>query len=145
MALRITDKISEIDLARVQLFLKGTVWQSGIGPKTLGRALNNSLCISAFDDNLQIGFARAVTDRATSCWIDDVFVDPAHRGQGVAGRMIESIVQHSELRSVASWFLSSSNQEARRVFAKYGFESIGPERAGKLMARAKIHNEQYST
>lgn len=145
MDLRITDDRSEVDFERLQTFLRDTIWQADVGPKTLKRSLDNSLCFSAFNGLEQIGFARAVTDRATFCWIDDVFVDPNYRGKGVAGGLIETILEHPELVSVATWFLSSSNPEARSVFSRYGFEPLGNERAAKLMALPKVQNEHYRT
>ncbi len=35
-----------------------------------------------------VAFARVVTDTVTHAWLDDVFVLPEHRGQGLAGGLI---------------------------------------------------------
>lgn len=143
MGIRITDKSSDVDFNKLQSFLKTTIWQSEIGANTLRRTIDNSLCIFAFDKDEQVGFARAVSDKATFCWIDDVFVDPNYHGLGIGGKMIQAILEHPELRSIASWFLTSSNPEGRKVFSCYGFEPIELARAQKLMTLPRVQNEHY--
>ena len=81
MSIRISDDIESIDREKLTAFLKTTLWQTDIGARTLQRALQNPICISAFEGSEQVGFARVVTDKATFCWIDDVFVDANFRGR----------------------------------------------------------------
>lgn len=139
----LTSDLSCIDQRRLLEFLRTTVWQSEIGPKTLDRALQNSLCMAAIVDGELVGFARAVTDRATFCWVDDLFVDPKHRGHGIARTMMNAIVNHEELATVATWFLASSNPEARKIFEEFGFETLPEDRASKIMALPRLLNERY--
>ena len=141
---RISDNRADVDFAFVHGFLAHeSIWATDIGAETLKRALDHSLCISAFRDEEQVGFARAVTDFATYAWIDDVFVKESERGAGIARRLLEGIVSHESLAPVASWWLSSSNPHARALFQKIGFEEPPPERAAKLMARPKAQGEAY--
>lgn len=143
MSIRITDDLAAVDREKLAGFLKDAAWQSGIGPETLSRALENSICVSAFSGLEQIGFARAVSDKATFCWIDDVYVDLGFRGKGIAGQLIEAILTHKDLQSVATWFLSSGHPDARKVFSRYGFSPLPEERSIKLMALPKVQNESY--
>ena len=145
MSIRFTFDPSEIDRKKLTNYLKSTTWQAGIGSKTLQRALHNSICISAFSGTEQVGFARVVTDKATFCWVDDVFVDSSFRGQGIAVKMLNEILAHKELSSVASWFLATGNQDARRVFSRVGFLSLAEDRADKMMALPKIQNADYTS
>lgn len=146
MSIRLSDKSEEVDFEFVHRFLSGeSIWADGIGRDTQKRAIANSLCISAFQDELQIGFARAVTDYATFVWIDDVFVDPEVRRSGVAKLLIQTIVEHPELDSVASWWLSSSSPNARALFEQFGFEVPEKERIAKWMGRPKVKSEAYRT
>lgn len=50
---------------------------------TLERAIAASLCFGAYLDERQVAFARLVTDGATFAYLAEVFVLPAHRGQGL--------------------------------------------------------------
>lgn len=144
MSIRISDDIESIDREKLAAFLMTTLWQADIGSRTLQRALQNSICISAFEDSEQVGFARVVTDKATFCWIDDVFVDANFRGRGIATKMLQAILAHRDLRSVASWFLATGNADARSVFSRAGFAELAEDRSARLMARPKVQNADYA-
>ena len=141
-----SDRREDVDFEFVHRFLsKQSVWAAGVGRSTQQRALDNSLCISAFHEGKQVGFARVVTDYATYAWIDDVFVAESAQGHGISHRLITAILQHADLKSVASCWLSSSNPVARSLFEKHGFKVPDPERLGKLMALPKHQNDEYKT
>ncbi len=143
-AITVSDRPHDIDFEFVYRFLsEESVWAVGIGRDTQQRAIESSLCLNAFVDKQQVGFARVVTDYATFAWVDDVFVDPDYRGQHVAHELMLAIMQHAALGSVASWWLSSSNPDARALFEKHGFERPDTDRLAKLMARPKLKPEFY--
>ena len=140
----VSDQRDDVDFEFVYRFLsEKSIWASGVGRTTQMRVLKNSLCISAFSEGKQVGFARVVTDYATYAWIDDVFVEESVQGKGVAHRLMTAILEHDDLRSVASWWLSSSNPVARSLFEKNGFAIPDTERLGKLMALPKHQGEDY--
>ena len=142
--IRISDETKDVDFEFVYSFLSGeSSWADGIGRVTQRRAIDNSLCISAFQDRKQIGFARVITDYATFAWVDDVFVDPEARRSGVGKLLIQTIIERPRLNSVASWWLSSSNPNARALFKKSGFEVPEESRLAKWMGRPKTRNESY--
>ena len=140
----VSDKSEDVDFEFVYRFLSGeSIWADGIGRETQQRAIDYSLCFSAFHDRQQVGFARAVTDYATFVWIDDVFVDAEMRRSGVAKLLIQTVVDHPSLVSVASWWLSSSTPNARALFEQYGFEVPERQRIAKWMGRPKVKTEFY--
>ena len=140
----LSDKREDVDFEFVHQFLsEQSIWANGVGRSTQQRALDNSLCISAFHEGKQVGFARVVTDYATYAWVDDVFVAESAQGHGISHRLITTILQHSDLKSVASWWLSSSNPVARSLFEKHGFKAPNPERLSKLMALPKRKGDEY--
>ena len=142
----LSDKREDVDFKFVYGFLsERSMWAAGVGRSTQKKALDNSMCISAFIAGKQVGFARVVTDYATYAWIDDVFVDEAAQSQGVSHHLITTILEHRDLKSVASWWLSSSNPVARSLFEKHGFEVPDPKRLGKLMALPKHQGKDYKT
>ena len=61
----------------------------------LDKAIDNSLCFSAFRDGELVGFARVVTDRASFAWLCDVFVAEEARGGGVGKRLMEAVMAPS--------------------------------------------------
>ena len=78
-------------------------------------------------DGLQVGFARAVSDRATFAWLADVFVLPEHRGGGLGKRLVAAVLDHHELRPMRRWMLATA--DAHGLYRRFGFEELrGPER-----------------
>ena len=58
------------------------------------KSIANSLCFGVYAGERQIGFARVVTDYATFAWLCDVFIDDAHRGQGLGSLMVTCMVRN---------------------------------------------------
>jgi hypothetical protein len=64
-----------MDIAAIHDYLsKESYWAKGIPLETVEAALKNSFCVGVFDDKIQIGFARFVTDYATFAYLADVYV-----------------------------------------------------------------------
>jgi GNAT superfamily N-acetyltransferase len=133
---RISFDSAELDLDLIHAFLSGSYWAQGIPRDTVQRAVANSLCAGAYapdeaGKDEQVGFARVITDRATFAYLADVFVLPAHRGQGVARAMLEALHAHPDLQGLRRWVLFTRDMQA--VYAKLGWEAYPyPER---LMVR----------
>ena len=77
----------------------------------------------------QVGFARAVTDGHTFGWVCDVYVDPAHRGRGLATWLAEAVVE--DLRGQGLDRLVLATSSAHHVYERVGF--VVPQRADKYM------------
>lgn len=144
--LQISDQSEDIDFEFVYRFLsEESIWATGIGRETQKRAIENSLCISAFLHGKQIGFVRVVTDYATFAWVDDLFVDPSIRGAGVAKRLIREVLEHPSLNTIASWWTCSSNPAARALFKQFAFDIPEKNRIAKWIGRPKIKTDGYRT
>ncbi len=116
-----------LDPARLQLdvihgFIAVSYWASGMPRETLARAISNSVCVGAYRDEEQVGFARVVTDRATFAYLADVFVLPDHGGKGLAKAMVRALHDHPELQGLRRWMLATS--DAHGVYAALGWQPI---------------------
>ena len=121
--LRISGDFADVDLDVVHGFLsRDAYWCRGITRDRVERAARHSLCFSALLDGAQVGFARVVTDRATFGYLADVFVLPAHRGQGISQAMMAAILAHPELQGLRRFLLATS--DAHGLYAKYDFQPI---------------------
>jgi GNAT superfamily N-acetyltransferase len=102
-------------------------WAQGRSIETMQRALDNSLNFGLYKHNLQIGFARVVTDYATFAWIADVFVLPDYRGRGLSKWLMGVILSHPELQAFRRWVLAT--KDAQTLYARFGFIPLHrPER-----------------
>lgn len=118
---------SRLDIEVIHAFLSSTYWSPGIPVQTVERAIENSLCIGGYIDGRQVAFARAVTDRATFAYLADVFVVPAHRGQGLSRRLVEALLSHPEFQGLRRMLLVT--RDAHGLYAKFGFRPLAaPDR-----------------
>jgi GNAT superfamily N-acetyltransferase len=117
-----TDK-NRLDLAMIHDFLANeSYWAKGIPIKVMKKSIENSLCFGVYHQGRQVGFARVVTDYATTAYVGDVFIIESHRGRGLGKRLIKAIVDHSELAGLRLWFLGT--RDAHDLYKQYGFKKV---------------------
>jgi GNAT superfamily N-acetyltransferase len=102
-------------------YLVRSYWAEGIPRDVVARAVANSLCVGAYDDDEQVGFARVITDRATFAYLADVFVLERHRGRGLAQQMLEALEDHPQLQGLRRWALFTRDMQP--LYAKLGWEA----------------------
>ena len=123
----IDDDPARLDLDVVHGFVTGSYWAGGVPRDVVARSVANSLNLGLYRDESQVGFTRAVTDRATFAWVCDVFVLAGHRGRGLAHWMIETLRAHPDLAGLRRFMLATA--DAHQVYADCGFTSLGdPDR-----------------
>ena len=130
-----TDR-NRLDLAYIHRYLsEACYWALGRSRDIVEKSIANSLCFGVYAGDQQIGFARVVTDCATFAWLCDVFIDDAHRGQGLGKRLVETVVAHPELQGLRNFILAT--RDAHELYRGYGgFEALAaPER---WMARPRM-------
>jgi len=129
----ISDDPARLDVDVIHDFLVDAYWCRGIPRHVVERSIAGSLNFGIFGpDGRQVGFARCVTDRATFCWIGDVFVLPEARGQKLAVWLMETIAAHPDLQGLRRWLLGT--RDAHTLYRKTGFRDLGdPE--GRYMVR----------
>ena len=120
-----------LDVAMIHDFLTNSYWSPGIPRETVGRAiagsLNFGLYRAAEGRNVQIGFARVVTDGATFAWFADVFVLSEYRGAGLATWLVRSALAHPALQGLRRVLLAT--KDAHAIYARCGFMPLArPDR-----------------
>lgn len=123
----ITTDPARIDRAAAHAFLTGSYWARGVPREVVDRSIENSIAFALFDGERQIGFARAVTDRATFAYLSDVYVLDEYRGRGLARWLVETVLAHPDLQGLRRWMLAT--RDAHGLYAKVGFTPLdAPER-----------------
>jgi GNAT superfamily N-acetyltransferase len=123
----ISTDAARLDLTIVHGFLTNSYWARGIPLETVQRSIENSLCFGIYHSDRQIGFARAITDRATFAYLADVFVVPAYRGRGLSKWLMQCILEHPDLQGLRLWMLAT--QDAHGLYERYWFTPLKrPER-----------------
>ena len=129
----VSDDPARLDLAVVHGFLAASYWAAGIPLDVVRRSIAGSLACglyrlpAAAGPWRQVGFARAVTDRATFAYLADVFVLAEERGRGLGTFLVEAVMAHPELAGLRRWLLVT--RDAHGLYRKLGFQPLAvPER-----------------
>jgi len=126
-----TDR-SRIDVAAVHAFLRASYWSQGIPEETLRRAIAGAICFGIYHGREQVGFARAITDRATFAYLSDVFIIEAHRGRGLSKLLLAVIMGHPSLQGLRRFSLTT--RDAHALYAQFGFEVVAnPDRQMEIL------------
>jgi GNAT superfamily N-acetyltransferase len=124
-----------LDLDVIHRFLsEESYWAPGVEREVVARSIENSLCFGLYHGDVQVGFARVVTDRAAFAWLADVFVLPAHRGRGLGKWLVETVLAHPDLRGLRRFMLGTA--DAHSLYERYGF---GPVDQARTMERRRHH------
>jgi GNAT superfamily N-acetyltransferase len=95
-------------------------WALGRPRDVVVRTIASSRVWSVFaPSGEQVAFGRAVTDGLTFGWLCDVFVDPAHRGRGLATWLSAEAVD--DLKAVGVDRLVLATSSAHAVYRRVGF------------------------
>lgn len=129
---------SKLDISMIHDFLKSSYWAEDILRVTVETSIKNSLCFGIYENNKQIGFARVISDYATSALLRDVFILESYRGQGLGKWLINYILEYPELQNVQKWLLGT--KDAHELYRRYGFQNLtAPE---TLMIRSNSNVNQ---
>lgn len=119
-----------------------THWARGISREVLRRAIEHSLPFGLYRDDVQIGFARVVTDEATFAYLADVFVVAEERNNGLGQWLVETILADRRLQQLRRWLLVT--RDAKRLYQRCGFDELSsglsylelfdPDPCGKIAA-----------
>ena len=122
----------KIDIDVVHKFLsKDSYWAENIPKDIVERAIKNSLCFGIYYKETQVGFARAVTDKATFMYLADVFILHAHRGKGLSKWLMQTIHAHPELQGLRRMMLTT--KDAHGLYAQFGWQPLNDDLAKRIM------------
>ncbi|HEV7242114.1 MAG TPA: GNAT family N-acetyltransferase [Thermoanaerobaculia bacterium] len=130
-----TDR-ARMDVAAIHRYLsEESYWAKGIPRDVVERAIAHSLCVGAFDGDVQVGFTRVITDYATFAYLADVFVMPSHRGQGISKQIMSAVISHPDLQGLRRWHLVT--RDAHGLYSQFGFAPLdAPERHMGMMVKS---------
>ena len=122
MEYRIIEGAEQMKVCEVERLLKMTYWADKRSTETIEKSMRNSACfgIRIEEDQKLIGFARVISDYATTWYLCDVIIDPEYRDQGLGKALVSHITtQFSGQRGLLL------TRDAHGLYAHYGFASAG--------------------
>ena len=110
----------KMQLERIAAMLKTTYWASERSEEIITKSIQNSLCFGLFleKNDVQVGFARVLTDYATTYYLCDVVIDPEYRGKGLGCMLVKAIEKHMEPYGLKSLLFT---RDAHGLYEKFGY------------------------
>ena len=121
--IEISFDLSRIDFRATSDHLMQSYWGTSRTDEANRRAFGNSLCVGAYLDGDQVGFARAITDYTVFAYLADVIVWPERRGHGIGKQLVQALLDNPEMTAVSHWSLTTS--DAQSLYQKFGFRTEG--------------------
>jgi GNAT superfamily N-acetyltransferase len=122
MTFELSDDKSRLNIQRIHSWLASSYWSPNIDLSLVERAIKGAHCLGAYQNNQQLGFARAITDYATFAWISDVWIDESVRGQGLGRQMVSWFIEHPDFEGLRRIGLVTA--DAHGVYEKLGFHAL---------------------
>jgi GNAT superfamily N-acetyltransferase len=119
------DDRARVDIGAVHSFIsQDSYWGLGRSRALTERAIEGSArVLGLYRGSEQVGFARAVSDRATVAYLADVYVLGAYRRRGLGAKLVQEILEGSFGEEVR-WLLHTA--DAQSLYARFGFVSDQP-------------------
>ena len=120
MNYRIVDGAETMDLEEIVRLLRMTYWADKRPVEQITKSVRNSSCYGVYAEGEAglIGFARVISDYATTFYLCDVIIDPAYRHRGLGTALVSHILSLPEYTGLRGFLVT---RDAHALYAKFGF------------------------
>ena len=123
MEYRIVDSAEEMKINEVVRLLKMTYWADKRSVGQIEKSMRNSSCYGVYldDENKLAGFARVISDYATTYYLCDVVIDTAYRHRGLGTALVSHIESSPEYAGLRGFLIT---RDADDLYRKFGYEVL---------------------
>lgn len=131
MDYRIVDGAERLDPEEVVRLLRTTYWAEKRPRELIEKSMRNSACFGlvSVEDGRLLGFARVISDFATTYYLCDVVIDPAFRGRGLGKALVGHIEGLPELAGLRGFLIT---RDAHGLYRQFGYEVVNDRVMAKL-------------
>jgi predicted GNAT family N-acyltransferase len=109
---------SFLQLDRIVDMLSKSYWANNRTKDIIRKSVRHSMCFGVYLNKIQIGFARVITDFATTYYLCDVIIDEAYRGHGLGKRLMQVITEDEQIKLLSGIL---ATRDAHGFYEKFGF------------------------
>jgi GNAT superfamily N-acetyltransferase len=113
---------SRLDMSAVYDFLSRSYWAKTRPREYTDAAFANSLVFGVYEGERLVGMARVVTDYCIVAYLCDVFIHEDYRGRGLGKWLMQSMLDHPDLKHIRRWLLATD--DAHGLYRQFGFEAL---------------------
>ncbi|MGE5473917.1 MAG: GNAT family N-acetyltransferase [Ignavibacteriales bacterium] len=113
-----------MDFDKVTYLISKSHWSPGISIEDVKhRAKNSAMVVGAFIENVQVGYARVISDKGQFAYILDVMVDESYRKKGIGAKLVNALLSHNEFKDVYQWLIKAE-ADVQKFYNKLGFKPL---------------------
>ena len=117
----ILEGVENMRLNDIVRLLRTSYWAEHRSIEKIEASLRQSACYGVWleDEQKLVGFARVITDSATTYYLCDVIIDAEYRGKGLGTALVGHIVSRPAYAGLRGLLLT---RDAHGLYAKFGFQ-----------------------
>lgn len=123
MKYRIVEGKENIKVEDVVRLLKMTYWADSRPVEKIDKSMENSKCVGLYVDGVErlVGFARVISDYATTYYLCDVIIDEDYQHKGLGKALVSYVVSIPDYKGLRGLLVT---KDAHKLYEKYGYEII---------------------
>ena len=123
MKYRIVEGKENIKVEDVVRLLKMTYWADSRPVEKINKSMENSKCVGLYVDGVErlVGFARVISDYATTYYLCDVIIDEDYQHKGLGKALVSYVVSMPDYKGLRGLLVT---KDAHKLYEKYGYEII---------------------
>ena len=123
MDYRIVEGAENMSIEEIARLLGMTYWANHRTLAQIEKSVRHSACygIRIGGEGTLAGFARVISDYATTYYLCDVIVDPACRGRGLGTALVGHIESRPEYAGLRGLLIT---RDAHALYRKFGYEVL---------------------
>lgn len=123
MKYRIISSAEEMSTEEIVRLLRMTYWADKRPVEQIKKSVQNSSCygVRLEEEGQLVGFARVISDHATTYYLCDVIIDTAYQHMGLGTALvsyIETLPEYAGLRGILI------TRDAHALYRKFGYEVL---------------------
>jgi len=124
LAQQLVEHHVEVDVVRLERSVRAVVDDPALGALLVARA-DGAVVGVAF-----LSWIHSLEHQGPSAWLDDVYVDPAHRGRGLGRSLVEAALTHARAtgRAAIDLEVDADHASIARLYERMGFQRLPRER-----------------
>ena len=123
MKYSIVEGAQSMRLDDVVRLLRMTYWAKDRSAEQIGKSMRHSACygVRLEDDGKLVGFARVISDFATTYYLCDVIIDPDYQGSGLGTALVAHIESRPEYAGLRGILIT---RDAHALYGRFGYEVL---------------------
>ena len=123
MRYSILDGADQMELSEVMALLKQTYWADRRPPEQVKKSMEHSCCYGVYleEERKLVGFARVISDFATTYYLCDVVVDKAYQQKGLGRALVGYIENLPEFQGLRGILIT---RDAHSLYEKFGYRTL---------------------